>query len=224
MTKILLAITILLFSTSLLADPIEGKWQVDGVKMKKIIASQTDNNQFMLAILATGAKEMVFHQNGKLVLPVASRVGSWKKRAKDYLLIIDEDKIPAFIDKGALKLKPEGTPPSAFVILNKQSSLSTESPEMIAKNKKIAAMIQYERLYLRTTKHPDGTDAYLKISRKNKTCYFISSDRRGTSKSTTSDSCSVHNGYLYMGPILGRAEIISANKIKHGNDIYILQK
>ena len=224
MTKILLAIAISLFSASLLADPIEGKWQVDGAKMKKIITSQTEDNQFTLAILASGAKEMVFHRDGKLVLPVANMLGSWKKRTKDYLLIIGDDKIPAFIAKGALKLKPEGAPPSAFVILNKQSSLSTVSPEMLAKNKKIAAMIQYERLYLRTTKHPDGTDAYLKISRKNKTCYFISPAKTGKGKSTTSDSCSVHNGQLYMGPFLGRAEIISANKIKHGKDIYILQK
>ena len=224
MTKILLAIAISLFSTSLLADPIEGKWLVDGAKMKKIIISQTDDDQFMLAILATGAKEMIFHQNGKLVLPVVNRVGNWKKRTKDYLLIIGDDKVLAFIDKGALKLKPEGTPPSAFVILNKQSSLSSESPEMISKNKKIVAMIQYERLYLRTTKHPDGTDAYLKISRKNKTCYFISLDKTGKGKETTSITYSVYNGQLDMEPFLGKAEIISANKIKHGKDIYILQK
>ncbi|HIQ14540.1 MAG TPA: hypothetical protein EYH38_03065 [Leucothrix sp.] len=220
--KIILLTLVFAFGASVIyADQIEGSWRIDEAKMKKVLLAMPKNDQGMFAFLLLGVEELVFYKNGKVSLPKASQVGTWKKMKKGYQLTVDGESNQVFLDHGNLKLTPPAKIAKQIIIYNRQKTHSKDSSKNDAK---IAKMIQYGHRYYRTTRQADGSETFLVVG-KNNTCTFVTlqSNAKGKSKSKLSDKCHVMNGHLQMGPILGNAKVVSSKMIKTGKFTYILR-
>lgn len=171
----------------------------------------------MFVFFLAGVEGIVFYKNGKLVYPKANLTGTWKRSGGGYQLLTDGDKIQAYLSGNTLKLIPPKIFPFKNPIEYKRTSEASSNIDQ-----KVKSMIRYNRKYYRTTKNKNGSQTYLII--ENKTCSFITPNFKGLGSSKTSDSCSILNGQLYMGAFLGKAQILSSNKIKYGKNLYILRK
>ena len=218
MKKLILAFILFFFSTSVLyADPIEGSWRINAPKMKQILSSLPKDTPGMFALVLAGIEEAVFYKGGKLVYPKANIAGTWKRSGSGYQLLTDGDTIQAYLSGNTLKFIPPKAFPFKQAIEYKRTSNTSSN-----KDQKVKSMIRYNQKYYRTTKNKNGSQTYLIIDKK--TCSFITPNFKGSGHSKTSDSCSVLNGELYMGPFLGKAQILSSNRIKHGKSIYNLRQ
>lgn len=218
---ILLTVVFAFGASAVYADNIEGSWRIDEVKMKKVLLGMPKSDQGMFAFLLLGVEELIFYKNGKVSLPRASQVGTWKKMKKGYQLTIDGDTNRLYLDHGHLKLIPPAAIAKKIIIFNRQKARTQDATKNDAK---IAKMIQYGRRYYRTTREANGSETFLVVG-ENNTCTFVTlqSSSKGKSKSKLSDKCHVMSGHLQMGPILGNAKVVSSKMIKTGKFTYILR-
>lgn len=227
---ILLVSIIFIANSRSFADPIEGTWRVDEPSTKleiEKIKNVGGMQAFLFVILMANMEEVVFLKNGKLKISKTNENGTWKKQGKQYLIVAStEDNDGSHTIKATLNNKNKlklmlftGGKPIAPIYFTPY----TTPESIIAANVKAKNLIQYGRTY-RSQKKTSGGYNYLTIYKDN-TCKekAVAKNEHMSANFGVSGSCAVFDGYLVM-ETGAKAEIISTNKIKYMNMLFILQK